>query len=113
MKYLMLQTVCITEYHPQGCYFPIPSSTFDPYTVQHLIISSQALPCTPDMDDIIYRMERWGREINIQWYRKVMSWLAFNMELGFAVEREHLLFGCIEIRLSDTKQCWGVLVSRV
>ena len=102
MKYLLLQANSTsTEYVPSGGYYPIPSSTLHPDTVQELIISSQALPCTPDMDDIIYRMERWGRGVSIDWYRQVMSWLAFNMELGFALERKHLLFECIEFRLRE------------
>ena len=99
MKYLLLQSTNTTEYVPSGRYYPIPSSTLHPDAVQELIITRQALPCTPDMDDIIYRMERWGRVVSIEWYRQVMSWLAFNMELGFAVDKENLLFECIEIRL--------------
>ena len=101
VKYLFVKAVRTTEFTPQGESHIVPSSAFKPETMMHLIISKQAFPCPPVLEELVYRMENWGRGVSVSWYRQVMKLLSFNIEFGFPDSLENLYYECIEKRLDE------------
>jgi len=81
----------------------LSSSMFDTETVQHLIVSKQALPVPPDMGAVLDCMEYWGRRIDPNWYDLVVQWMALmcycGTQGGSAVPKERIMMQCIEPRI--------------
>ena len=82
-------------------YVTLPSSSLDRPTLTHLIITKQAWPLSPFMDEILDHMECWGREEDGKWYRKVLNWISHICAEGIRRDNLGLLYDCIALRVRD------------
>ena len=86
----------------------LPSSTIDKETLNHLIISKQAWPLSPVMDEIVDYMDCWGRVENARWYQNVIDWIAYLCYNGIRRCNQGLLYDCAAMRLRDmVSRCAG------
>jgi len=86
---------------PSGHRFSLHTSTIDSPTLQHLIVTKQAYPLPPEMEDVLDVMGVWGRKINEAWYQRVLFIFAGSMETKIPKTRKQLYKECIEIRILD------------
>ena len=77
----------------------VRSSLFDSNTVTHLIITKQALPVPKEMSMILDLMEYWGREIDSEWYYRVIDYCAFVALEKHNLSYENLLHHCLEFKV--------------
>jgi hypothetical protein len=77
----------------------LPSNCVNKDTLNHLIITKQAIPLTSSMNEIVDYMERWGKSEDSVWYQQVVDWLAFICREG--IKREHLgvLYDCVALKV--------------
>ena len=82
----------------------LPSSAIDKRTFNHLIITKQAWPLSPFMDQILDHVESWGREEDASQYRNVLGWIAHICIEGIRRDNLGLLYDCVAFRVRDIVQ---------
>ena len=93
--------IILRERHGGRCNVTLPSSTIDKATLNHLIISLQAWPLSPGMDEIIDYMERYGRLEDNAWYHNVVNWIAHICSNGIRRCHMGLLYDCVALRVRE------------
>lgn len=107
VKWLLLYT---NSREAAGCEshcFIIPSKAFNDDTVQHMILTKEALPLPPIMCHIARYMECWGRGVSTIWHHRVLDELRLFLQEGMAVSDEKVLHDCVKIRI------WQMVGSRI
>lgn len=82
-----------------SCIAAIPSSCLTHDTVQHLIVSKEALPVPPAMCDILDLMHCWGRDRDPVWHVKVVDWLCFLLVSKNHLPDQMALRDCVKCRI--------------
>jgi len=80
---------------------PLHTSTIDSATLQHLIVTKQAYPLPPDMEDVLEAMVVWGKRTDEEWYQHVLTTFSTLMEMGNQKTRKQLFQQCVEVRVFD------------
>lgn len=84
--------------------YAIPSSSFDRPTFIHLIVTRQALPLTPQMDQVMDWMDSWGRGISSVWYDHVVDLFCLHLEEETFISNEILLKEVVYLHME--KMVW-------
>ena len=79
------------------------SSSFDKDTLQHLLLSKQAMPLTPSMSDIMDWMSSWGRSKSNTWYEDVVELFMFYCQEKIPVSDKRLVEDVISLKVKE--QC--------
>ncbi|CAB9515233.1 expressed unknown protein [Seminavis robusta] len=76
-------------------------SSFDPPSLEQLIMSGNAKPMTPDMSCILDSLESWGYFHNIEWYSIVLDMVATMFEEDKPTSKEKMYKQCIYWRVRE------------
>lgn len=98
-KWLMLAMLDFAPMRRHSELYVIPSSAFSKKTATNLIATRQAIPLTPDMDEVMECMDCWGRNVNHVWYELTLNVLEEYLLRDEGVKRELLFLHVILIRI--------------
>ena len=78
----------------------VPTTTFDADTVQHLLLTKQALPVPNVVSKVIDCMEDWGKEYDLEWYNEVVNLIAYLLSNQTVLTQEELFYDLLEFKIN-------------
>lgn len=106
-KWLLVETAsfgcitCIDNANGSRRNVAIPSTTFNDQTVQHLILTKQALPAPNVVSEVLDYMASWGHEYDSEWHAEVVHWISYLLNNSIQCTQEELFFDLIEFKVKS------------
>jgi len=79
----------------------LPATSFQKETLQHLIVTGQAIPTPPSFAEVLCYMEHHGKNVSVKWHQDVIRFLFRRMNKRKRVRQGVLFVYCLKLHVQE------------